>query len=129
MPGRDGRLLSFPPSFLQGLGRKPRPPFCREGTDPDALPPAIGQQHAQREDACRDDQRLGDGGVADGRSVGDRSVLDEVDADGLRHAHELAAIRRIHQPGFEEAGGLRPLTWAYDDDHHPSLSTFRSQPL
>jgi len=87
----------------------------------DALAQTTVEQRAETEDAGRDDERLGDGSVADRVGVRDGAVPDEVDAGGLRERSEAVAEGGVREPRLEESGGLGALTRGDDDDHAFSL--------
>ena len=73
-------------------------------------------QRLRRQEARRDQQRLGNGGVPDGLSVGLRPVERQVDTSGLREAVQ-GVDGGAGEPGGEESGGLGALSGRDDRKH------------
>ncbi|KZX21523.1 hypothetical protein ACH61_01375 [Rathayibacter tanaceti] len=97
------------------------------GDSGDPLAASAVEHGREAHEAGRDDQRLGDGRVADGVRVRLGAVHGEVDADRFRVRGDLLGDRRDLEPGREESGGLGALTWGDDDDHGIQSSDLRSR--
>ncbi len=69
-----------------------------------------------------DQQRLGDGGVADRVRVRLGAVVDEVEAGDRGQPAQPFAERGVLDPGGQEAGGLGPLAGSDDGEHTSTLS-------
>ncbi len=81
---------------------------------------AVGEERMQGHDARRHDERLRDGGVADGVGVGRRAVGHEVEARRVAQLTQPQRVLGAIEPRGEEAGLLGALARA-DDDDHPSI--------
>jgi len=80
-----------------------------------------GEQAQQVHEAGADDQRLRDGGVADGVGIRRRAVLDEVDSGYGGKPLQAFANAWDVQPRGEETGRLGALTGRNDNKHGRSL--------
>jgi hypothetical protein len=78
---------------------------------------AVGEQGAEGEESGRDDERLGDRGVADRVGVARGAVRGEVDARGVGEAVELFPEPRLSEPGGEETGSLGALSGRNNNNH------------
>ena len=81
-----------------------------------------------RDQAGRDQQRLGDLGVADRLGVGLGAVVGQVEAGDRGEPVEARGERRVLQPGLEEAGSLGTLAGSDDDEHTSTLPRRGSRP-
>ena len=81
----------------------------------------VREEVERRDQTGRDQQRLGDLGVADRVGVCLGAVVGEVDAGHGGQPVEARGEGRVLQPGREETGGLGPLTGGDDDEHTSTL--------
>ena len=74
----------------------------------DAVGGASGALHDRfgRDQRCRDDERLGDAGVADRVGIGLGAVHDEIHLSGLGVGGEALGDAVEFEPGRKETGGL-----------------------
>ena len=82
-----------------------------------------------RDQAGRDQQRLGDLGVADRVGVRLGAVVGQVEAGDRREPVEARGERRVLEPGREEAGRLGTLAGSDDHEHVTQLCRDRGPDL
>jgi len=90
-------------------------PGGRAGVHPGLVEPA--EQRLRRGDGRRDQQRLGDRGIADLLGAGARPELDQVHPGQLGPGAEALGETREFQPGGEEARGLSALARGGNNEH------------
>ena len=124
--GRGHRVAALADQHHRLLGGD-RPGTGRGGQLTDAVP-GDGADLAERvgrvreqleggEQAGGDQQRLGDGGVADRLRVGLGAVVDQVEAGDRGQPGEALGGSWVLEPGGQEAGGLGPLAGSDDGEH------------
>jgi len=83
------------------------------------------EDHPERDERRRDDERLGHGGVADGVGVRRGAVRDEVrpcrGGERVEHVSDTGQL----EPRAEHPGGLRALSRADDGEHAPTVPSRR----
>jgi hypothetical protein len=89
-------------------------------SDESAAP--VVEQSGKGEQAGGDNERLGDGGIADGVGVARCPVRQKIDPDGVGHSDDLIAETLLSEPRVQEARGLRSLAGRDDNDHFSSLT-------
>ena len=82
----------------------------------------MGEQLERGDEPGRDEERLGDLGLADRVGVRLGAEVGEIEPGDGREPLEAGGEGRVLEPGGEEAGGLGSLTGSDDDEHGSSLA-------